>query len=113
MRSSASKRTAVISAMVALFLAWQILVPALMLFAQRPARFGWQMYSSLPDLPLVWRIDNQGREWPIEVTSVFAEPRAEIHYAAVLRAGVCDLPDTAKVKMVEPGHSTSELLDCE
>jgi hypothetical protein len=113
MTSSTRGRTMVVGAILAVFMGWQLLVPALMLFAERPARYGWQMYSALPDLPRAWRIDSAGHEWEVEVASVFAEPRAEIHYSAVLRAGICELPDTVAMKLAERADSSPELIDCQ
>jgi hypothetical protein len=106
------RRTQIIAAFVVLFVAWQLLVPAAMLFAQRPARFGWQMYSALPDLPRAWLLDAAGHETAVEVSTLFAKDRAEIDYAAALRAGLCDLPGTVAVKLWEPDAASPELIEC-
>lgn len=106
------RRTLITAAFVVLFVAWQLLVPAGMLFAERPARFGWQMYSALPDLPQAWLIDGAGHETPVDVSSLFAESRAEIDYAAALRAGLCDLPGAITVKLREADRPSPELIKC-
>ena len=106
------RRTRITAVLVALFVAWQLLVPAAMLFAQRPARLGWQMYSALPDLPQAWLLDAAGHETAVEVPSLFAKSRAEIDYAATLRAGLCDLPGTVAVKLWEADEPSPELIEC-
>jgi hypothetical protein len=106
------RRTRITAALVVLFVAWQLLVPAAMLFTQRPARFGWQMYSALPDLPRAWLLDAAGRETPVELSPQFAEARAEIDYGAALRAGLCNLPGTVAVKLWEPDEPSPELIEC-
>jgi hypothetical protein len=112
MTAAWERRTLITAAFVVLFMAWQLLVPAAMLFTQRPARFGWQMYSALPDLPRAWLLDAAGQETSVEVSSLFAENRAEIDYAAALRAGLCDLPGTAAVKLWEADKPSPELIEC-
>lgn len=106
------RRTRITAILIALFVAWQLLVPAAMLFMQRPARFGWQMYSALPGLPRAWLLDAAGRETAADISTLFAKDRAEIDYAAVLRAGLCDLPGTVAVKLWEPDEPSPELIEC-
>ena len=106
------RRTQIIAAFVVLFVAWQLLVPAAMLFSQRPARFGWQMYSALPDLPQAWLLDAAGHETAVDVPSLFAKSRAEIDYAAALRAGLCAVPGTVAVRLWEADRPVPELIEC-
>ena len=101
-----------VAAAIALFVAWQLLMPAALLFANRPAPFGWQMYSALPDLPRAWVLDAEGRESPVDLRTLFAETRAEIDYAAALRAGLCNLPAVVAVKVQEPERPSPELIEC-
>jgi hypothetical protein len=112
MTSSPERRTLVIGAIVVLFVAWQVLVPAAALFAPRPARVGWQMYSALPDLPRAWLLDAAGNETPVDVSRLFAENRAEIDYTASLRAGLCDVPGTVTVRLWEADKLSPELIEC-
>jgi hypothetical protein len=112
MTTGRDRRTTITAVLVALFVAWQLLVPAAMLFAQRPARFGWQMYSAVPDLPQAWLLDAAGAETPVEVSPLFAKSRAEIDYAAALRAGLCEVPGTVAVKLWEPDEASPELIEC-
>jgi hypothetical protein len=107
------RRTLVIGAIIVLFVAWQVLVPAAMLFAHRPARAGWQMYSALPDLPRAWVVDASGHEQPVVVSPLFAENRAEIDYAAALGAGLCDVSGAVAVKVWEADQPAPELIECQ
>jgi hypothetical protein len=107
------RRTLVIGAIIVLFVAWQVLVPAGMLFAHRPARAGWQMYSALPELPRAWLVDATGHEEPVQVSSLFAESRAEIDYAAALRAGLCGVSGAVAVKLWAPDEPAPELIECQ
>jgi hypothetical protein len=104
--------TVIAAVFVVFFVAWQLLVPAAMLFAERPARFGWQMYSAQPDLPRAWLLDAAGHETRVDVSLVFAESRAEIDYAAALRGGLCDVPGTVAVRLWEPDEPSPELIEC-
>jgi hypothetical protein len=106
------RRTQFIAVFVVVFVAFQLVVPAVTLFAHRPARFGWQMYSALPDLPQAWLVDAAGKETRVELGPLFAESRAEIDYAAALRSGLCHLPGTASVKLLEPDATVPEIVDC-
>lgn len=112
MTATFDRRTLITAAFLVLFVAWQLLIPAAMLLTQRPARFGWQMYSALPDLPQAWLLDAAGHETAVEVSPLFAKSRAEIDYAAALRAGLCDLPGTVAVKLWEPDEASPELIEC-
>jgi hypothetical protein len=98
--------------LVATFLVAQVMVPVVALFGPRPARFGWQMYSALPDVPHAWTVAADGSEEPIDLAALFAVQRAEIDYAAVLRAGLCGAVDAPAVK-VQPANATeAELIQC-
>jgi hypothetical protein len=101
-----------LAAFVVLFLAFQLLVPAAALFSRRPAPFGWQMYSALPQLPQAWLVDTAGHETQVNLGALFAESRAEIDYAAALRMGLCDLPGAKSVKLLEPDARAPEIIEC-
>jgi len=105
------RRTLVIAVFVAIFLAWQIIVPAAALFGPRPARGGWQMYSAFPDVPSVWLIDAGGNESQVDANQYFAQLRAEIDFAAALRAGACAASGAVAVKLVDSLGAT-EVVEC-
>lgn len=104
-------RTLAVAAFVALFLMWQLVVPTVALFGPRPERFGWHMYSTVPDLPKAWIVDALGAEAPVEVREFFGKLRAEIDFAAALRAGLCDASGANAVKVVDRSGAT-EVVDC-
>jgi hypothetical protein len=96
---------------VAIFLAWQIIVPAAALFGPRPARGGWQMYSAFPDVPSVFLIDAGGHESQVDASQFFAQVRAEVDFAAALRGGVCAASGAAAVKLVD-SDGAAEVVEC-
>ena len=109
---SPDRRTLAISVLVVAFLALQLLVPLMALFGPRPGRFSWQMYSALPRVPHAWTVAADGAETPIDLGPLFAVQRAEIDYAAVLRAGLCDKVAAPAVKIQEDESSEPELIAC-
>lgn len=109
---STPNRVALLSALVAFFLAVQVLMPAAALFGHRPARFAWQMYSALPDLPRAWAIAADGSEQPVNLGRLFAVQRAEIDYVSVLRTGLCDATGASSVRILPP-HAPAEVIACD
>lgn len=87
---------------VAAWLVLQVVIPAMALFEPRPSRLGWQMYSSLQQVPEAWTVNADGTTTEVDVHALFAVPRAEIDSVAVLRAGLCDLTG-ARAILVQPG----------
>ena len=108
-----STRATLVAVLVAAFLAGQVAVPVAALFAPRPARFAWHMYSALPDLPRAWTVSADGTEEPVHLASLFAVQRAEIDYAAVLRTGLCDATGAAAVKIQAADATEPEVIDCQ
>lgn len=106
-----NRRTIAVAAFVAAFLVWQLAVPTAALFAPRPQRFGWQMYSAFPDLPKAWVVNAAGAETPVEVKQFFGQIRGEIDFAAALRAGLCDASGAVAVKVSDP-RGTTEVIEC-
>lgn len=107
-----SVRRAAVTVFIAAFLAVQLVVPALALFGERPARFGWQMYSAFPGMPEAWVVQADGTERPVNLTEIFAAQRAEIDYAAVLLAGLCDVTDAAAIKVQRADDAAPEMMAC-
>lgn len=102
----------VVAAFVVVFLVWQLAVPTLALLGPRPERFGWQMYSAFPPLPEAWTVDASGGETPVDVKLHFGQLRAEIDFAAALRAGLCDASGAVAVKVSDP-RGTTEVIECD
>jgi hypothetical protein len=106
-----SRRSYVAATVVVLFLVWQLAMPTAALFGPRPERFGWQMYSAFPELPKAWTIDAKGAETSVEVKQFFGQLRAEIDFAAALRAGLCDATGAVAVRVADP-RGTTEVIEC-
>ncbi len=107
-----SVRQNLVLAFFVVFLVFQLIVPAFALLAARPARFGWQMYSALPNVPRAWTVKADGTAEPVDMTHVFAIQRAEIDYAAVLLAGLCEATDAVAIKVQGADSSTPEMVAC-
>jgi len=106
------RRTLAVAVFLAIFLVWQLVVPTAALFGSRPQRFGWQMYSTFPELPQAWTIDAAGVETQVEVKEYFAQLRAEVDFAAALRAGLCDASGAVAIKVSDP-RGTTETIACQ
>jgi hypothetical protein len=107
-----NRRTLLVAALLALFVVWQLAMPTAALFGSRPQRFGWQMYSTFPQLPKAWTIDAAGVETPVEVKRYFAQLRAEVDFAGALRAGLCAATGAVAVKVADP-RGVMETIPCQ
>ena len=94
------------------WLAVQLLVPAIALVGPRPSPFGWQMYSSLPQLPDAWTVDANGALSAVDIQALFTVPRAEIDYVAALRAGLCEVSDAEAIIIRAPAAAEPERVPC-
>lgn len=112
MSARPDRRTLVISVIIVAFLLVQVAVPLVALFGPRPGRFAWQMYSALPEVPRAWIIASDGTEQPVDLDALFAVRRAEIDYADVLRAGLCDATGAPRVKIQSDEGAEPELIAC-
>lgn len=98
-------------AFVVIWLAIQVLVPAYALIQQRPARLGWQMYTSVTELPTVAIRRVDGSEQAIDLAGMVARDRAEADYAAAVRQELCLREGVATVIIVS--HGEREVTPCE
>jgi len=87
----------------------QLLIPTILLINPRPARFGWQMYTTAADLPLMTAIDAAGNERPIAVERLLAGPRAEIDYVPLLVAQGCGLVEAERIRVQPHGEPWVEV----
>jgi hypothetical protein len=94
------------------YLIVQITVPTLALFADRPARFGWQMYSALPTVPRAWVLLADRTEQPVDMNRLLAVQRSEIDYAAALTAGLCKATGATAIKVQRSDDSAPEITPC-
>jgi hypothetical protein len=90
----------------------QLLTPALVLLAPRQSPFGWQMYSSMSELPDAWTVGADGTLREVDVQALFTVLRAEIDYVAALRAGLCKVTDADAVVIQAPGAPEPERVPC-
>jgi hypothetical protein len=81
------------------FLAIQIAVPIVQLvWAPRPARWGWQMYSVISTAPQFELISRDGAARPLDITPYVTSMRADVPLARFLPPHLCKLfPDAAAV----------------
>lgn len=88
----------------------QIGIPAQAATEERPARYGWQMYSTVSPAPDAWTEDETGRRSAVDVIALMADPRAEIRWTEPLVARLCREPDVRAVIVRERG--TEERFAC-
>jgi len=110
--SGSSLRRRFLVAAVFAFLAAQVVVPAVALFGPRPARFSWHMYSALPPVPEAWTVAADGTREQVDLGRIFAVQRAEIDYAAVVRAGLCTVVDARAVEIRQSADAPVETITC-
>jgi hypothetical protein len=67
---------------MAAFLAVQIAVPLVRLWAPRPARFGWQMYTSVRFHPRFEAVSTEGLITPVPTADFLGNPRGDIDLPA-------------------------------
>lgn len=76
---------------VAAFLFLQFVVPAVLLFARRPARFGWQMFAAHTNAPAIAAEHADGSRALLRVDDYFAFRRGDLDPAVFERlpAHIC------------------------
>lgn len=75
--------------LIVLILAVQVGVPIAALFESRPARFGWQMYSTVNPAPEAAVEDASGNLVPVDLSALIADPRAEVRWSGPLSDLLC------------------------
>jgi hypothetical protein len=78
------------------FLVLQFVVPAVLLFGRRPARFGWQMFAAHTNAPAIAAEHTDGSRALLRVDDYFAFRRGDLDPAAFdrLPAHVCAVDPT-------------------
>jgi hypothetical protein len=79
----------------------QVGIPVRATFEPRPARFGWQMYSTVSPVPEVWTENEAGARASVDITRLMGDPRAEIVWAEPLADALCQEPDVSAVVVLE------------
>ena len=104
----ATLRALLLAAVVAVVIG----LPAVQLFAHRPAPFGWQMYSGLPRLPQVWTLDASGTATPVEMGDVFARHRVEMDFRGLVVSALCG-DGAVAVRILAQGETQPETVACQ
>jgi hypothetical protein len=81
---------------VAMFLFVQFVVPTVLLFARRPARFGWQMFAAHTNAPAIAAERSDGSRALLRVDDYFAFRRGDLDPTVFERlpAHVCAVDPT-------------------
>jgi len=95
---------------VAIGLALELVVAAIVFTAPRPGRFGWQMYSAVPYIPAMWATVD-GAEQPFELGEALINSRAEIDFVGLARDRGCEIVRADAVR-VELADGTFVTVDC-
>jgi len=85
-------------------------IPVLATQAPRPARFGWQMYSTVSEVPEVWTEDASGARTWIDVMPFMGDGRAEIIWGPHLVDALCSSGDVHAVVVRE--RDAEERVPC-
>jgi hypothetical protein len=92
-----------------LFLLVQTLVPAVLLWAPRPARFGWQMFSAKPRVFRYVLVLRDGTSRPVELGRYLAQSRGEVAMDEALPPHLCRVvPGLASVRVVSAAAAAGE-----
>lgn len=97
------------------FLTLQVIVPAALLFARRPARFGWQMFAAHTTAPMFAVEHADGSRALVDVDDYFAFRRGDLDRSVFdrLPAHLCALdPTVATVYERRPPALTIEAHAC-
>lgn len=98
---------------IVVFVAVQVVVATVALFGPRPARWSWQMYSGgRPQVDFVIVRDNGTRD-AVEIADYVSNRRAEIDYAEVLPAYLCQVETDAASITITPADTPATEVRCE
>lgn len=96
------------------FLTVQIAIPTMALFGDRPARWGWQMFSGSRTLTEFVMVRKDGTTAEINPTDYLGKGRSELDLSETLPAFICEQePGATSVRVTDlPSDTTSE-IPCE
>lgn len=96
-----------------LFLLIQTAVPLVRLWAPRPARFGWQMFSAAPQRTRYILILRDGTRKPASLAPFVAQSRGEMDLMKAIPRHLCRvIPDLAAVQIVAPDSEVPQVHTC-
>jgi hypothetical protein len=87
----------------------QLLLATAILAEDRPARYGWQMYSAVPYSPKAWAVSDGARE-AIDAEALMVHGRAEIDRVELLRTVGCDHHDADSIVIELADGSINEVV---
>jgi hypothetical protein len=98
----------------ALFLAVQLGVPLAQLWAPRPARFGWQMYSVLSVRPRFTLLLADGSRQEVDITAYTANMRGDMAFEQFMPPHLCrQFPRATAIEHERPGASPPQRYICD
>jgi len=101
------------AAFFVLFLLIQTAVPLVRLWAPRPARFGWQMFSARQQRARFSLVLRDGTVQPVKLDRYVAQSRGEVDLEAALPRHLCRVvPDLAAVQINAPGSKQPRFYKC-
>lgn len=96
-----------------LFLLIQTAVPLAQLWASRPARFAWQMYSAKPQPTRFSLVMRDGTRKPANLGPYVAQARGEVNLEHALPPHLCRVvPDLASVLITPPDSHSPRVYQC-
>jgi hypothetical protein len=96
-----------------LFLLIQTAVPLVQLWAPRPARFGWQMFSAAPPRPRFSLVMRDGTIRPADLRLYVAQSRGEVDLEKALPPHLCRVvPEVASVQITTPESKQPRVYEC-
>ena len=96
-----------------LFLLIQTGVPLVRLWAPRPARFGWQMFSARHQPPRFSLAMRDGTSRPADLRLYVAQSRGEVDLQQALPRHLCRVvPGVASVQITAPDSKQPRVYEC-
>lgn len=106
-------KSAAATAFFLLFLLIQAGVPLVQLWAPRPARFGWQMYSARQQRARFSLVKRDGTVQPVNLGRYVAQSRGEVDLEKALPPHLCRVvPDLASVQIAAPDSKQPRVFKC-
>lgn len=87
-----------------------VAIPVVATQQPRPARYGWQMYSTVSTVPEVWTEDESGAQRHEDITRFMGDGRAEIVWGSFLAGALCAEDGIRAVVVDERG--ARERIEC-
>lgn len=113
MRSGRSTRQVAAMVFVAIFMAVQVTVPLALLASERPARFGWQMYSGARSGATFRAVHHDGSIVPVSIGDYLPHARLDMDLTTLLPKHVCQINAEVDLVLVESRKAEVVEIECE